>query len=138
MDENFEKSTILENIDVPADLLNKVMLRLDKERKLQALRQRLILVAASFLPLLAIAVPVWRSFQLDIIQSGFGEYMSLILYDFKIVLANWQDFGLILLESLPVISTVAMLTLLLGWLLALKFAVKYGKAFFNLLTWRAN
>lgn len=138
MDKNFKKSAISENIEVPADLFNKVMLHLDKERKLQALRKRLILVATSFLPLLAIAVPVWRNFQLDIIQSGFGEYMSLMLYDFRIVLANWQDFGLSLLESLPVISTVAMLTLLLGWLLALKFAVKYGKTFSNLLTLRAN
>lgn len=138
MDENFKKPIISENIEPPADLLNKIMSRLDKEKKLQALRKRLILVAASFLPLLAAAVPVWRSFQLNIIQSGLSEYMGLMLYDFKIVLANWQDFGLSVLESLPIISAVPMLALLLSWLLALKFAVKYGKAFFNLLTLRVN
>lgn len=127
MDKYYKKITINKDIEVPPDLFGKVMSRIEREKNSQALRRRFILAVASFLPFLFIALPAWRSFQINIIQSGFNEYLALLFYDFKIVLANWQDFSLSLLESLPVVSMVVALAVLLGLSLTLKFVIRYGR-----------
>jgi hypothetical protein len=129
MGKDYKNFTANKNIEIPPDLLNKVMSRIEREKNSQALRGRFILSLISLLPFLFIALPAWRSFQINIIQSGFGEYLALLFYDFKIVLANWQDFGLSLLESLPVVNMAAALTVLLGLSLTLKFVIRSGREF---------
>jgi len=131
MDKYFKKFIINKDIEVPPDLFDKVMLGIERKKNSQALRRRFVLALISFLPFLFITFPVWRNFQINIIQSGFSEYLALLFYDFKIVLANWQDFGLSLLESLPVISMAATLAVLLGLSLTLKFVIRYGRELFK-------
>jgi hypothetical protein len=114
----------------PPWLLEKVLKRIDLERKLRAMRRRFGLALATLISISGALVPVWRAFWADISQSGFDQFFKLALYDFKTVLANWQDFTLSLLESLPVLSTVILLIVILALLLSLKFTVKNGKAFF--------
>jgi len=131
IDKYFKKFIINKDIEVPPDLFDKVMLGIERKKNSQALRRRFVLALISFLPFLFITFPVWRNFQINIIQSGFSEYLALLFYDFKIVLANWQDFGLSLLESLPVISMAATLAVLLGLSLTLKFVIRYGRELFK-------
>ena len=118
----FEKENSL-----PAGLLQKVLLRLEAESRLRSLRRRFALAAAVFLAILGLAVPVLRSFWLDLSGSGFTQYLSLFFYDFKSVMGNWQDYSLSLLESLPVFKAALSLGVVLGLLFWAKFVVRYGK-----------
>jgi len=118
-------------ITVPPDLFDKIMSGIEQERNNLTSRRRFLFSLISFLPFLFIAFPVWRSFQINIIQSGISEYLALLVYDFKIVLVNWQDFSLSLLESLPATSMAAALTVLLGIFITLRLVIKYGKEFFK-------
>ncbi len=129
---NLHQQSNIANSVVPAGLLEQIMLRIDAERKTIAMRRRFVLAAISFLAFSASAIPVWKYFQTNITQSGFSQYLTLIFYDFKIVTANWQDYTLSLLESLPVISTVALLAVILALLAALKVMVQYSKSFFSI------
>jgi hypothetical protein len=72
-------------------------------------------------------VPTWQSFQANVQQSGFGQYLWLAYTDFQLVLAYWQDFGLSLLESMPTISLVELLSIVFVMVLSLKTLAKYGR-----------
>jgi hypothetical protein len=117
-------------IEAPSGLLDKVMLRIDRQKRLMAIR-RFSLVSAFLLIILAAIIPIWQSFQFNMTQSGFDQYVSLLFYDFNLIIAEWQNFGLSLLESLPIISTVELLAVAFALLLVIKSEFKYGKIIFN-------
>lgn len=117
-------------VEPPAGLLQKVLLRLDQESKALSMRRRFFLAAAVFLGIVSSFASVWNIFWADISRSGFSQYLPLLFSDFKTVLANWQDFGLGLLESLPVVSTVLLLAVVLALLVMVKYVVRYSKGFF--------
>ena len=119
----------LQNLDVPADLFDKVMLRLDFEQRLRVVRRHLIAATTSLVALVALVIPVWNSFQLNLSQSGFMDYLSLGFYDFKSVALQWQDFSFSLLESFPIVSAVELLTVVLALLLILKLVVTSTRTF---------
>jgi hypothetical protein len=121
------------NLDRPSEsqMLVKIMSRLDKERRLRFLRRRLVLTVMVFIPLLAVVGPVWHYFWLDFQSSGLIDYLSLATSDAAVVLANWQNFGLGLLEFFPVISTASILGVLLAWLIVIKLAFEYSQEFMN-------
>ena len=117
---------------VPEGLLNKIISRIDRERRMIISRQRFTLAAGMFVFLAALVVPVWHAFLGDLARSGFGQYLSLAYSDFRTVAANWQDFSLNLLETLPIISTISLLAVIFFLLITLKFAAKYyGKNSFS-------
>lgn len=101
----------MDNLPSP-QLFKTVMARLDRERSLSALRRRLV-VANIFLGVcLVSAIPLFREAALEFSRSGFMQYLSLLLSDFKAVSVYWQDLALSLVESLPVVSLAAALGLL--------------------------
>ena len=118
----------LKHIDVPSDLLPKVMARLTAEQRLRTMRQRFAAAVASFIVGLALVVPVWHGFQLELAESGFTQYLSLVFSDFAAVAGQWQSYSLTLLESLPIVSTTGLLALALACLVAFKFTFTYGRA----------
>ena len=65
-------------LSVPFGLLDKVMLKLETEQKLEALRWRFFLAAAMLSGFLLAFVFVLRLFWLDMASSGFNQYFSLI------------------------------------------------------------
>lgn len=117
-------------IEIPPDLFNKVMLRIDKQKRLMAIR-RFSLFSGFLLIILFALIPVWRSFQFDVYQSGLDQYISLLFYNFNFIITEWQNFSLSLLESLPIISTVELLSVVFVLLLVIKSEFKYGKVIFN-------
>ncbi len=130
MAENFLTNNQPE-IEAPRDLMSKIMSRVEQEIKLRALRRRLILMLASFVPLLAGLTPIWQNFWSDWQQAGLVDYLSLLMSDAKIVLANWQNFSLGFLEIFPVVSTVAVLGLILATLVVARLSLKYGQEFLS-------
>lgn len=118
--------TASEMNSLPPRLLPAVMRRIQRARRVRA-----FFALLSFLPLLALSALAWRSLQMDLESTGFGEYASLILSDFQAVLVHWQEFVFSLLESAPVVSIASVFAVLLGWLLAIRFLVLYGSSFFS-------
>lgn len=49
-------------------------------------------------------------------QSGFYQYLSLAFSDGGILLNSWQEFSLLIMESLPVVSLVICLAIILVFL----------------------
>ncbi len=118
-------------VQVPPELFNKVMRRLELEHKLVIMRRRFTVTAILSLLVLALIVPVWQIFQADLIESGLGQYLAVAFYNYQAAAGNWSDFSLTLLEALPVMSLVELLTAVLAWLVTLKFIVQYSKFISN-------
>ncbi len=138
MNTESQKLQGLDTIKLPPQLLTRVMARIVAEQRLMVLQRLLIPMAVVFVAILTLAIPIWQTFQADVITSGFGQYLALGFYDFKIILTDWQDFSWSLLESLPIISTVELLTVVLGFCLTLKFLFTYGSEFMSRPRWSVN
>lgn len=121
-----ENNTTTTTIAPPADLFDRVMFRIGMERRFISMRRKFWLSLACFVIVIFIGIPVSQAFSLDIAHSGFSDYASLIISDSSTVLGSWQDFGLSLLESLPVLSTAALLTIVLSMLIAIRSVIIYG------------
>lgn len=115
----------------PPELFNKVMRRLELAQKLVVMRRRFAIASVLSLLALALVVPVWQIFQADLVASGLGQYLAVAFYNYQAVASNWSDFSLTLLEALPVMSMVELLTAVLAWLVTLKFMVQYSKFMAN-------
>lgn len=115
-----ELFTHLEPPEPPAGLFNKIMASIREEKLLLSIKKRLILFSAVILASVGILIPVVGAFQAEFSQSGFSQFLSLMFSDLGAVIANWQDFGLALLESLPATSLIAFLATLLVLLWSLK------------------
>jgi len=102
----------------PAGLFNKIIARLIKEDRLLIFKKRLVLYSATILASLGAFIPAIYAFRAEFTQSDFSQFLSLIFSDLGAVRANWQDFGLALLESLPAMSLTMLLAslFLLLWL----------------------
>jgi len=59
--------------------------------------------ATAFLPVLRIAA-------VEFSESGFLEFISLLVSDSGVILVSWQNFLLALAESLPAVSLAMLLT----------------------------
>jgi len=103
-------------------LLDKVLDRLNYERELKILKPKLWTATGVFLAglgLLALAVDFsWRAFG----QTPISHYLSLLFTDFNLIIANWQDYSLGVLESLPLGSLAVLLSSLLGSILLVNFS----------------
>ncbi len=109
----------------PPGLLSKIMFRIRKE-EVRALRLRFAAFALVFAGSAAGLIPAFRAVRISAAESGFTQFLSLALSDFRLVSAYWQDLGLALAESLPVVSAAALLVLVLAALTSLKLMYRYG------------
>jgi len=120
-----QESDKINEFQPPADLFAKVMACIAAERKRLTMRRKFLIGLVCFAATFTVGIPVWQSFRSEIAQSGFVEYATLFFYDFKTVANSWQDFSLSLLESLPVVTTVEFLLVVLASLFSLKSMSKY-------------
>ncbi len=87
-------------------------------------RRRLWLSSAFGILSLSAAVPAILLALRDLASSGFYEYFSLAFSSGGAALRHWQELGMSLLESLPVLSVALSLSLLFVFLLSLRQAGK--------------
>jgi len=103
-------------------LLDKIQTRLNYERRLKILKPKLWTAVGVFLVglgLLVLAVDVsFRAFA----QTPTSHYFSLLFTDFGSIMANWQDYSLGILESLPLGTLALLLSFLLGSILLVDFS----------------
>jgi len=104
----------------PEGLLAMVMARIYEEERMLSVRKRLVLFSMTALMSVAALVPVAGAFRSEFAGSGFYQYFSLIFSDLDIVMVNWRDFGLTLLESLPTTGIISLLLVSLVFFWSLK------------------
>jgi hypothetical protein len=94
----------------PAGLFDRIILAIKREQELQ--RTRRLLFGFLFLLVVSfIATPLsWAMLQNQVENSGILYFVSTALSDFDTFLALWQDFGLAILESLPIMGIVVFTT----------------------------
>jgi hypothetical protein len=111
--------TSLKPVEPPAGLFDRIILAIKREQELQHTKRLLI----GFLFLLVvslIATPLsWKMLVSQVENSGIFYFVSTAVNDFGTFLVLWQDFGLAILESLPIMGMVA-------------FTISIGMAFFTL------
>lgn len=104
----------------PAHLFEKIMVRIHKEEN-RRLRFRIFAFSVGLLGSLVALIPSFQYLQVNFSESGFVTFLTLVFSDLKIVIANWQNFSLALLESLPIMSTVSFLAVILIFLGSIKY-----------------
>jgi len=110
----------LKSPEPPDGLFEKIMLRLHKERQLLTLKRRLTIFSVGLIGSAVAFIPAFKMVQAGFIESGFMDFFSLLFSDTGIVMAYWQNFALSLLETLPVLSLMALLATVLVFLESLK------------------
>ncbi len=113
--------------NLPPGLFDKVMAAISEERaRLRAIRNFIISSFCSVGALIS-AFFVWNGLVRELAASGFGQYASLIFVDFQAVLANWQDYGMSLLESFPAVNVAALAGEAAVVMILIKLAIAYAK-----------
>jgi hypothetical protein len=120
------------NLKPPEDLLEKIMIRVKKEREIIKLKRRLLasfvfgcFSAVVFFPALKFAFS-------ELSQSGFVQFFSLLFSDFKTISIYWQDFIVSLLEIFPATSFLILLSASVALLGAFRFLTKDIKSFLQI------
>jgi hypothetical protein len=132
MRKDYEKLfTHLTPPEPPAGLFNKIMARIHEEERLLSIKKRLILFSTAVIISAGAFIPIINAFQTEFAQSGIYQFLSLIFTDSGTVLSLWQDFSLALLESLPAVSTIALLATMLFFLWSLKHFAQAIKIIFS-------
>ena len=118
--------TYSQNI-VPPDLFSRVMSAIAGERaRLKAIRN-FVFASLICIGALVSTLFVWNGFMRELASSGFGQYASLIFMDYKAVLANWQDYGMSLLESFPVVNAAELIGEAVIVMILIKLIIAYAK-----------
>lgn len=116
-------------LQAPDDLLDKVLLRIETERRLNALRRRFLFSGVLLIGSVITLTFFFRLLWVDLTSSGFGEYLFLFFYDFRYIAADWKDYTLTLLETLPALSAGLFLGISLAVLYGLKLTLNFGEEF---------
>ena len=100
---------VIKHVSPPFDLERNIWSRLSQEQKRQA---KIHLAAFAVLDAFAVVGLVTSIIYLSNIfsRSGFGHYLSLVLSDSNMLVSYWQELGLSLAESLPVLGFIAFLS----------------------------
>jgi hypothetical protein len=128
MRKDFEKLfTHLPAPEPPAGLAEAVIGRIRLERRLSAVKARLIALAFGLVGSLAAAVFAARSVWQAMTESGLPQFLSLLFSDADAIVTYWGDFALGVLESLPVGGLILFLAAVACALGALRFAARDAK-----------
>ena len=112
MRKEYEKLfTFLKAPELPEGLFDKVIHRIYVEKQRRALRWQFLLGSLGCIGSLIAFVPAITLVQTGFAESGFKKFFSLIFSDGGMVITYWQNFIFILLESLPIMSTVLLLAI---------------------------
>ncbi len=114
MRQEFEKVfSHLKPAEPPAGLFDRIILAIKREQELRHTR-RLLFGFLFLLVVSLIATPIsWTILVSQVENSGILYFISTAISDFGTFLALWQDFGLAILESLPIVG-IAAFTISIG------------------------
>lgn len=113
----------LEFPELPDGLLEKTMARVQKIQRRSAIRQ-LVIFSLTAIASMAAFIPGLQLLKADLFESGFLSFLSLLWSDYSIIMTQWQNLGLALLESLPVTSLAIIMISIFVFLQSLKYMAR--------------
>ena len=114
------KELLKDTREIPSPYLKGNIWR-NIEIRIQNVNYRNVLLS-SFLSIVSLASLIFVSvlaYQ-DLLASGLPNYFSLLFSDWSTVGTLWKEFSYVILESLPVMSTILMLGVIFITMLSLK------------------
>ncbi len=111
-------------IELPEGILERIMARIKAEQRLLTVKRRLTIFSIGLFGSAAAFIPVFKMAQLEISNSGFLQFFSLLFSDFGTVAAYWQSFTMLLLESLPAMSLAIFLAVIFIFFESLRFLAR--------------
>jgi hypothetical protein len=118
-------------VELPDELYNKVLQRLNRERELLTIKRRLVIFSVSLAISLVAFFPVINLVRTGFAESGFLQFFKLIFSDFEVIKMYWQNFVLILLESLPISGIIMLLITLLIFIESLNILARDLRVFLH-------
>ena len=112
------------NIELPEGIFERIMGRIRKEQRLSAIRRRLAIFSFGIIGSLAAFIPVSKLVYSSFVDSGFVQFFSLLFSDFGVVATYWQNFTMVLLETLPAISLAILLFVIFIFFESLRFLAR--------------
>ncbi len=132
MKKDYEKLFTYLNRPEPSEgLFAKIMQQIYKEKNIMVIKRRLALFSFGVLGSVAAFYPVLNMVKIEMAESGFIKFVSLIFSDFRVIITYWQSFAFAVLESLPVLSVLLFFIVIFTFLGSLKFFIKDVKFIFN-------
>ena len=108
----------------PIELFDKIMGRINAERRLRTLRRRVLLFSIGLTLSMLALIPSVKLVYSNSIQSGFIQLSSLLFSDSSVVAFYWSNFLMSLLETLPAASLAMVLAAMFVFFGSLKFLLK--------------
>ncbi|MCX6790945.1 MAG: hypothetical protein NTV62_01980 [Candidatus Gribaldobacteria bacterium] len=105
-------------------LFDRVMQGIKQEQQRRILRRKVWIFSISLGGSLIAIVPVSMAVKTGFTESGFFQFVTLIFSDFNTVATSWQSYLFSLLETLPVMSLVIFLVVLLSLVESLKYLTR--------------
>lgn len=107
-------------VEPEQNLFERIVSRIKLEEKFVYVKSKLIFFSCGVVASLVAFILSAISTHTEIIKSGFSNFFSLIFSDFQVVMANWQSFGISLIETLPIVNVVILLVTASIFILLLK------------------
>ncbi len=85
------------------------------------------LYSALALGMLGAFIPAYFYMKNEIARTGFSEFLALAYSDSALVVSNWREMTLTLLESLPIMSITIMLGLTFTFLVSLRMMAQVSR-----------
>lgn len=102
------------------NLYHKIIARINEEERFMRTKQKLIIFSLGLSVSIGTFLMLFPTIKTEFMQSGFYEVLTLVYSDFGLVLTNWQDYSLALLESLPISATISFMLISLVFIWTLK------------------
>ncbi len=116
----------LDDINPPADLKNKILKSIETAIERKNKNRKIIgfsVFSVSIISFIGFAVNLFNALEL----SGFSAYLSLIFSDSKLVLGNFGEFALSLVDSLPFFAITITLVSMLVIFISIRYATNSKK-----------
>lgn len=89
-------------------LYEAILVRIERAER-RAARLRFALLGSTTLVSIVAFFPAFAFARFEFVQTGFGEYVSVLFSDSGTAFAYWHEFVLLLAESFPVFATMVLL-----------------------------
>lgn len=116
------------HLSQPNRLVDKVMNRIAAERRRRACCRRFVFASAVCMATLIALWPLSNALINELQASGFSRFFKLIFSDTRLVLIDWQDYLLSLLESFPMLHAIGLLSAAAIILASARTIVKYSSS----------
>jgi hypothetical protein len=124
MDKDYQNLfSYLKLLEAPDYLADNIILKMRIRQRVATNRRICFFSISTAFSIIALFFG-FRSMQVNLINSGFWNFFSLIFSDFKIVVAYGWNFVLTLLETLPVVNLIILFVIVFLFLESIKFLAK--------------